>query len=58
MSLENGLKSLGKFLLFFLNSEVRPMIKYKIGDGIKKNYVPGTAWCMWCEDKISYANTV
>ena len=31
-------------------------IKYKIGECIKKIDVPGTAWCMWCEDKISYAN--
>ena len=22
----------------------------------KKNDVPGTAWCMWCEHKISFAN--
>ena len=32
------------------------LIKYKIGDCIKKNDVPGTAWCMWCEHKISFAN--
>ena len=24
--------------------------KYKIGECIKKIDVPGTAWCMWCED--------
>ena len=31
-------------------------IKYKIGDCIKKFDIPGTAWCMWCEHKISFAN--
>ena len=32
-------------------------IKYKIGDCIKKKIdVPGTAWCMSCEHKISFAN--
>ena len=31
-------------------------IKHKIGDCIKKIDVPGTAWCMWCEHKISFAN--
>ena len=25
-------------------------IKYKIGECIKKIDVPGTAWCMWCEE--------
>ena len=31
-------------------------IKYQIGDCNKKIDVPGTAWCMWYEDKISYGN--
>ena len=33
-------------------------IKYKIGDCVKKKKidVPRTAWCMWCEHKISFAN--
>ena len=31
-------------------------IKHKIGDSIQKIDVPGTAWCMWCEHKISFAN--
>ena len=34
---------------------VGPM-KHKIGDCIQKIGVPGSAWCMWCEHKISFAN--
>ena len=30
-------------------------VKYKIGDCIKID-VPGTAWYLWCEHKISFAN--
>ena len=32
------------------------LIKYKIGDCIKKIDVSGTTWSMWCDHKISFAN--
>ena len=31
-------------------------VKYKLGDCISKVDIPGVAWCLWCEDKISYGS--
>ena len=31
-------------------------VKYTLGECIRKIDVAGIAWCLWCEDKISYGS--
>ena len=29
-------------------------VNYTLGECIKKIDVDGVAWCLWCQDKVSY----